>query len=76
MDFGPVHMDPGQVSDPGVSFASVHSLSSVTVNKSFRLPQGKLGRRFTRCSMPSNPPADEQKAKVARDQSRFAHVHC
>ena len=38
---GPVHMipgqliAPGQLTDPGVNFASVHGLTSVTVDMSF-----------------------------------------
>ena len=43
-DLGPVHMipgqliAPGQLADPGVNFASVHGLTSVTVHMSFSLP--------------------------------------
>ena len=39
--FGPVHMipgqliAPGQLTDPGVNFASVHGLTPVTVHMSF-----------------------------------------
>ena len=32
---------PGQLTDPGVNFASVHCLTPVTVHKSFSLPRGK-----------------------------------
>ena len=34
---GPVHMIPGQLSDTGVNFASVHSLTPVIVHMSFSL---------------------------------------
>ena len=45
---GPVHMIPGQLiasgqlTDPGVNFASVHRLTSVTVQMNFSLPGGLL----------------------------------
>ena len=41
LDLGPVHMilgqliAPGQLTDPGVNFASVHGLMPVTVHMSF-----------------------------------------
>ena len=31
---------PGQLTDPGVNFASVHGLTPVTVHMSFSLPRG------------------------------------
>ena len=77
---GPVHMIPGQLiargqlTDPGVNFASVHGLTPVTVHMSFSLPQGNFKRRVTRCTTPGNPPCRgnfspcEQKAKVAPGQ--------
>ena len=41
---------PGQLTDPGVNFASVYSLTSVTVHTSFSLPRGNVERRVTRCT--------------------------
>ena len=58
MDLGPVHMIPGQLialgqlTDPGVNFASVHGLTPVTVHMSFSLPRGNFERRVTRCTTP------------------------
>ena len=77
---GPVHMilgqliAPGQLTDPGVIFASVHGLMSVTVHMSFSLPRGNFERRVTRCTTPGNPPCRgnfspcEQNAEVAPGQ--------
>ena len=68
---GPVHMipgqliAPGQLTDPGVNFASVHGLTPVTVHMSFSLPQGNFERRVTRCTTPGNFFPCEQNAKVA-----------
>ena len=33
---------PGQLTDPAVNFASVHSLTPVTVHMSFSMPRVKL----------------------------------
>ena len=72
---------PGQLTDPGVNFASVHGLTLVTVHMSFSLPRGNLERRGTRCPTPGNPPCRgnfslcEQNAKVARGKSSLAHAH-
>ena len=77
---GPVHMipgqliAPGQLTDPGVNFASVHGLTPVAVHMSFLLPRGNFERRVTRCTKPGNPPCRgnfspcEQNAKVAQGQ--------
>ena len=77
---GPVHMipgqliAPGQLTDPGVNFASVHGLTLVTVHMSFSLPRGNFERRVTRCTTPGNPPCRgnfspcEQNAKVVPGQ--------
>ena len=77
---GPVHMipgqliAPGQLTDPGVNFASVHGLMPVTVHMSFSLPRGNFERRVTRCTTPGNPSCRgnfspcEQNAKVAPGQ--------
>ena len=54
-ELGPVHMipgqliAPGQLTDPGVNFASVHGLTPVTVHMSLSWPQGNLERQVTRC---------------------------
>ena len=78
---GPVHMilgqliASGQLTDPGVNFASVHGLTSVTVHMNFSLPWGNPGGNFeTRCTTPGNRPCQgnfspcEQNAKVAPGQ--------
>ena len=74
---GPVHMilgqliASGQLTDPGVNFASVHGLMSVTVHMNFSLPRGNFE---TRCTTPGNRPCQgdfspcEQNAKVALGQ--------
>ena len=65
---------PGQLTDPGVNFTSVHGLTPVTVHMSFSLPRGNFERRATRCTTPDNPPCRgnfspcEQNAKVAPGQ--------
>ena len=38
---------PGQLTDHGVNFASVHGLAPVTVHISFSLPRGDFERRVT-----------------------------
>ena len=79
-DSGPVHMNPGQLiapgqlTDPGVNFASVHGLTPMTVHMSFLLARGNFERRVTLCTTPGNPPCRgnfspcEQIAKVAPGQ--------
>ena len=65
---------PGQLTDLGVNFASVHGPTPVTVHMSFSLSLGNFERRVTRCTTPGNPPCHgnfspcEQKAKVAPGQ--------
>ena len=44
---------PGQLTDPGVNFTSVHGLTPVTVHTSFSLPRGNFERRVTRCTTPA-----------------------
>ena len=72
-DPGTTHY-PGQLTDPGVNFASMHGLTPVTVHMSFSLPRGNSERRVTRCTTPGNPPCRgnfspcEQNAKVAPGQ--------
>ena len=41
---------PGQLTDPGVNFASVDGLTPVTVHMSFSLPRGNFARWVTRCT--------------------------
>ena len=72
---------PGQLTDPGVNFASVHGLTPVTVHMSFSLPRGNFERRVTRCPTPGNPPCRgsfspcEQNVEVARGKSSLAHAY-
>ena len=47
---------PGQLTDPGANFASVHGLTPITVHMSFSLPRDNFERRVTRCTTPGNPP--------------------
>ena len=67
---------PGQLTDLGVNFASVHGLAPVTVHISFSLP-----RVTSRGGLPGNPPCRgnfspfEQNAKVTPGKSSLAHAH-
>ena len=71
---------PGQLTDPGVNFASVHGLTPVTVHMSFSLPRSNFERRVTRCTTPGNPPCRgnfsrcEQNAKVAPGRVCFVNL--
>ena len=47
---------PGQLTDRGVNFVSVHGPMPVTVHMSFSLPLGNFERRVTRCTTQGNPP--------------------
>ena len=64
----------GQLTDPGVNFASVHGLTSVTVHMNFSLPRGNFERRVTCCTTPGNRPCQgnfspcEKNAKFAPGQ--------
>ena len=64
----------GQLTDPGVNFASEHGLTSVTVNMNLSLPQDNFERWVTHCTTPGNWPCQdnfspcEQNAKVALGQ--------
>ena len=64
----------GQLTDPGVNFASVHSLRPVTVHMSFLLPRGNFERRVAHCTTPGSSPYRgnfspcEQNAKVVPGQ--------
>ena len=80
--YGPVDMIPGQhiasgqLTDPGVNFASVHGLMPVTVHMSFSLPRGNFERPVTRCTTPANLTSRgnfspcEQNAKVSPGQEQ------
>ena len=57
----------GQLTDPGVNFASVHGLTPVTVYMSFSLPWGNIERRVTLCTTPGNPPC--------RGKTSLTHAH-
>ena len=67
---------PGQLTDPGVNFASVHGLTPITVHMSLSLPRGNSVRRVSRCTTPGNPPSRgkfspcEQNANVAPGQEQ------
>ena len=71
----------GQLTDPGVNFASVHDLTSVTVHMNFSLPWAtSRGEWVTRCTTPGNRPCQgnfspcEQNTKVAQGSSSLAHA--
>ena len=72
---------PGQLTDPGVNFASVHSLTTVTVHMSFSLPRTNFEKRVTRCTRPSNPPCPgnflhvNRTQKLPRGKSSIAYAH-
>ena len=86
-ELGPVHMipgqliAPGQLTDAGVNFASVHGLAPVAVHMSLSLPRGNFERQVTRCTTLGNPPCRgnfspcEHNAKVAPGKSSLAHAH-
>ena len=71
----------GQLTDPGVNFASVHGLKPVTVHMSFSLPRDNFERRVTRCTTPGYSPCRgnfspcEQNSKLPRGKSSLAHAH-
>ena len=67
---------PGQLTDPGVHFASVHGLTPVTVHMSFSLPRGNFERRVTRCTTPEhNAKIVNRTQKLPRGKSSLAHAH-
>ena len=72
---------PGQLTDRGVNFASVHGLTPVTVHMSFSLPRGNFERQVTRCTTPGNPLAEvtlldvNRTQKLPRGKSSLAHAH-
>ena len=76
---GPVHMipgqliSPGQLTNPGVNFASVHGLTPETVHEFF-VARDNFQRWVTRCATPGNALSRgnfspcEQNTKVAPGQ--------
>ena len=73
---------PGQLTDPGVNFASLHGLTPVTVHMSFPLPHGKFKRPVTRCTTPGYPPCRgnfspymNRTQKLPGGKSSLAHAH-
>ena len=71
----------GQLTDPGVNFASVHGLTPVTVHMSFSLPQGNFERWVIHCTTPGNPPCQgnflhvNRKHKLPQGKSSLVHTH-
>ena len=72
---------PGQLTDPGVNFASVHGLTPVTVHMSFSLPRGYFERRVSRCTTPGTLLAEitflhvNRTQKLPQGRSNLAHAH-
>ena len=65
----------GQLTDPGVNFASEHGLTFVTVHMNLSLPWGNFERWVTHCTTPGNwpcqdnfSPCEQKNAKVALGQ--------
>ena len=77
---GPVHMIPGQLialgqlTDPGLNFASVHGLTLVTVQMNFSLARGNFERRVTRFTTPIYPLYDTGLPVVRHRVTRLAEV--
>ena len=72
---------PGQLTDPGVNFASVHGLTPMTVHMSFFLPRGNFERRLpvaqhrvTRLAVVTFLHVNRTQ-KLPRGKSRLAHAH-
>ena len=72
---------PGQLTEPGVNFASVHGLTPVTVHMSFRCP-GATSRgglpvvqhRVTRLAEVTFLDVNRTQ-KISRGKSSLAHAH-
>ena len=70
----------GQLTDPGVNFASVHGLTLVTVHVSFSLPRGNFERlpvvqhRVTRLAEVTFLHVNRTQ-KLPRGKSSLAHAH-
>ena len=67
-------MIPGQLTDPGVNFASVHGLTPVTVHMSFSLPWGNFERLVTRLAEVTFLHVNRTQ-KLPRGKSSLAHAH-
>ena len=72
---------PGQLTDPGVNFTSVHGLIPVTVHMSFSLPRGNFERglpvlqhRVTRLAEVTFLHVNRTQ-KLLRGKSSLAHAH-
>ena len=65
---------PGQLTNPGVNFASVHGLTPVTVHMSFSLPRGNFERRVTRLAEVTFLHVNRT-LKLPRGKSSLAHAH-
>ena len=70
----------GQLTGPGVNFASVHGLTPVTVHMSFSLPRGNFERRVTCYRAPGNPPCRgnfcvNRTQKLPRGKTSLLHAH-
>ena len=65
---------PGQLTDLGVNFASVHGLAPVTVHISFSLPRGDFERRVTRIAEVTFLHVNRTQ-KLPRGKKSFAHAH-
>ena len=65
---------PGQLTDLGVNFASVHGLAPVTVHISFSLPWGDFERRVTRLAEVTFLHVNRTQ-KLPRGKSSLAHAH-
>ena len=68
---------PGQLTDLGVNFASVHGLAPVTVHISFSLPRGdfdRMGYRVTRLAEVTFLHVNRTQ-KLPRGKSSLAHAH-
>ena len=61
---------PGQLTDLGVNFASVHGLAPVTVHRSFSLPRGDLTRLAEVTFLHVN-----RTQKLPRGKSSLTHAH-
>ena len=62
---------PGQLTDPRVNFASVHSLTPVTVHMSFLLARGNFERRVAEVIFLHV----NRTQKLPRGKSSLAHAH-
>ena len=72
---------PGQLTDPGVNFASVHGLTPVTVHMSFSLPRGNfegglpvVQHQVTRLAEVTFLHVNRTQ-KLPRGKSSLAHAH-